>query len=254
MKSIVTHWSRNSVLLWHVKVHYHVYKIVMSQFNTVHIFTSYVSRIKGSGQLQTIVTSNRFSSKSKERHNNIHNIRDYCNYIKHYSYAGSEVLTVIVMKGSIFVDVILSNPVKLSWLCRGKFCPIFKVEVYAKFCLLLQHWRGNRYVPSKYQLNFNGIHSVLFQKVGIFNIILLRACIHTSVFKIFYKKRESAPRNASKFFETEFHFIFYISCCTQSTVPLLPPVVLVSPIEKYCFEVWKWRIPRRLKKDLYSQS
>jgi hypothetical protein len=80
---------------------------------------------------------------------------------------GSEVLTAVVMKSTIFWDIMLCSPLRVNQRFGG-----------GTYRLHLQGWRLSwasdqrerwwRHVPLKSKLTFNGLQGIISQKIGLF--------------------------------------------------------------------------------------
>jgi hypothetical protein len=93
---------------------------------------------------------------------------------------GSEVLTAVVMKSTIFWDITPCTPSKAKPTFRRNMSPPSSVSKNKPSSLLLSRWflarlilrpwRWRRQVPLKRRLTFNGLQGVISQKRGVFNV------------------------------------------------------------------------------------
>jgi hypothetical protein len=74
-----------------------------------------------------------------------------------------EVLTPMIMKSSIFLDMTPCSPLKINW----HFCLVLALW-WCLACLILHPWRWSLHVPLKHWLIFTELHSVISQKIELF--------------------------------------------------------------------------------------
>jgi hypothetical protein len=122
---------------------------------------------------------------------------------------GFEVLTAVVMKSSIFWNIMSYSPLKVNRrflrTCRLHFQGrnMEQVASRALAWLILRPWRWRRHVPPKCPLTFSRLHDVMYQKIEFFKS--LRSCIFDSweILKSLKKWLEFRSRVSSDFVCTE---------------------------------------------------
>jgi hypothetical protein len=84
---------------------------------------------------------------------------------------------LIDMKSSVFWDIIPCSPLKVKQRFRGTWhvhLQDWEIALLAACLMLvsclayLQHWRWRQNVPLKHWFTFNGLHSIIFQKIEFF--------------------------------------------------------------------------------------
>jgi hypothetical protein len=70
---------------------------------------------------------------------------------------GFDVLTLVVMKSSIFCDITPFSPLNVIQYFRGRHHPNLPCP-----------WRQRQHVPLERWLTFNGLHSIISQKIELF--------------------------------------------------------------------------------------
>jgi hypothetical protein len=86
------------------------------------------------------------------------------------------VLTAVVMKSSVIWDVMLYNPLKVSWHFRGTYC-LHLTSLWFLAWLIFRSWGSRLYVPPKRQLTFNGLHGIISQKIELLVVVLPDDCL-----------------------------------------------------------------------------
>jgi hypothetical protein len=89
----------------------------------------------------------------------------------HLLKVGFEVLTAVIMKSTILWDVTVCSLLIVD-VSESSACHLLSRWFLAH--LIFPHWRWRRYVPPKRWLTFNGLHSVISQKMVLF----VKGCIH----------------------------------------------------------------------------
>jgi hypothetical protein len=95
-------------------------------------------------------------------------IRNGCRYKHEMTYVGFQVLTAVVMKSSIFWDIMPYSPLKVNRRFRGTRRLHLQGrrnqrEAGSKQSSSVLKWR--QHVPLKRRLNINGLHGVLSQTI-----------------------------------------------------------------------------------------
>jgi hypothetical protein len=106
----------------------------------------------------TVITRN-LSFSAHWRHN-VHPVLDLKwsgTSRKSHCHVAYEVLTAAVMKSTVFWDITPCSPLKVN---RLAIC--YHVGILAR---LIQPWRWRRYFSLKRRFTFNGLHSVISQKI-----------------------------------------------------------------------------------------
>jgi hypothetical protein len=84
-------------------------------------------------------------------------------------FVGSEFLTAVVLKSTIFWDVTPCSPLKINRRFGGKYrsaCHL--LSRWFLGLLIFRPWRWRRYVPPKRRLALTGLHCVMSQKIVLF--------------------------------------------------------------------------------------
>jgi hypothetical protein len=86
-----------------------------------------------------------------------------------YSYVGSEVLNLVVMKSCIFWDIMLCSLLKVNWSFRGMYYRVCLLSTswWSIAWLTLWLWRWRSYVPLKHQLTFIRLNGIRLQKTEL---------------------------------------------------------------------------------------
>jgi hypothetical protein len=85
-----------------------------------------------------------------------------------------EVLTTVVMKSSVFLDMTPCSPLKVNWRSEGTYHLHLQGQRISQ--ARNQHesrWKaedGRWHVPQKCQLTLNGLHAIMSQKIELFRI------------------------------------------------------------------------------------
>jgi hypothetical protein len=74
-----------------------------------------------------------------------------------------EVLTPMIMKSSVFLDMTPCSMLKINW----HFCLVLALWWYLA-CLIFHPWRWSLHVTLKHWLIFIGLHNVISQKIELF--------------------------------------------------------------------------------------
>jgi hypothetical protein len=89
-------------------------------------------------------------------------------------FVGFEVLTVVIMKSTIFWVITPCSPLKVN----PRFGGTYRLHLQGRVCHLLlrwflaqlnfRPWRWRQYIPPKRRLTLNGLHGVISQEMVLF--------------------------------------------------------------------------------------
>jgi hypothetical protein len=89
-------------------------------------------------------------------------------FLKKFIFLGFEVLSPVVMKGSVIWGV---TPCRMLNDNRLSVCHLLSRRFSA--WLILRPWRWRQHIPPKLCLTFNGLHGVISQKIKLFKFALV---------------------------------------------------------------------------------